>query len=125
LRSPGERKASVDRSNASYRRTYSWATEAPGEKATFDAETMTLLRRISDLDPDTHKWRMQPPGGNILQVNRKAQAWRATTSSCGSGRTRRRSERSFHSMRRSERDHHFFDAHGPRRRLNVWNGSGS
>jgi hypothetical protein len=52
-------------------------------------------------------------------------AWRATASSCGSGKTRRRSERSFHSMRRSERDHHFFDAHGPRRRLNVRNGSGS
>jgi hypothetical protein len=30
----------------------SWAREAPGEKAKFDAETMTLLRRISDLVPD-------------------------------------------------------------------------
>jgi hypothetical protein len=45
---------------------------APGEKANFDAETMALLRRISDLVPDTHKWLMQPPGGNILQVNLKA-----------------------------------------------------
>ena len=33
---------------------------------------MTLLRRISDLEPDTHTWLMQPPGGNILQVNLKA-----------------------------------------------------
>jgi hypothetical protein len=33
---------------------------------------MKLLRRISDLEPGTHKWLMQPPGGNVLQVNLKA-----------------------------------------------------
>ena len=52
--------------------TYSWAHEAPGEKANYDAETMKLLGRISDLEPDTHKWLTQPTGGNILQVNLKA-----------------------------------------------------
>ena len=52
--------------------TYSWAHEAPGEKANYDAETMALLGRISDLEPVTHKWLTEPPGGNILQVNLKA-----------------------------------------------------
>ncbi|MGE5357990.1 MAG: LamG domain-containing protein [Bacteroidales bacterium] len=52
--------------------TYSWADRAPGETAAFDAETMKLLSRISDLEPQTHKWLMQPPGANILQVNLKA-----------------------------------------------------
>jgi hypothetical protein len=33
---------------------------------------MKLLRRISDLEPDTHTWLTEPPGGNILQVNLKA-----------------------------------------------------
>jgi hypothetical protein len=52
--------------------TYSWDKQVPGEKASFDAETMKLLARISDLEPQTHKWLMQPPGANILQVNLKA-----------------------------------------------------
>jgi hypothetical protein len=52
--------------------TYSWDKQAPGEQAAFDADTMKLLARISDLEPQTHKWLMQPPGANILQVNLKA-----------------------------------------------------
>ena len=52
--------------------TYSWDKEAPGEAATLDPETVKLLNRISDLEPQTHKWLMQPPGANILQVNLKA-----------------------------------------------------
>jgi hypothetical protein len=52
--------------------TYSWEKEAPGEKPNFDAETMKLLAKICDLEPETHKWLLQPPGANILQVNLKA-----------------------------------------------------
>ena len=30
------------------------------------------MGRISDLEPDTHKWLTEPPGGNIRQVNLEA-----------------------------------------------------
>jgi concanavalin A-like lectin/glucanase superfamily protein len=53
--------------------TYSWATEAPGTSATFDADTLKLLNEISDQRPDSHKWLTQPAAGNILRVNLKAQ----------------------------------------------------
>jgi hypothetical protein len=52
--------------------TYSWAREAPGYKANFDEETLSLLHRISDQDTANHKWLTLPPGGNILRVNLKA-----------------------------------------------------
>jgi hypothetical protein len=52
--------------------TYSWAVGPPGEKADFDAETMAVLHRISDLDTPGHKWLVRPAGGNILRVNLKA-----------------------------------------------------
>ncbi len=52
--------------------TYSWEKEAPGTEGHFDIETLTLLRRISDLEPDTHRWLTEPSGGNILRVNLKA-----------------------------------------------------
>jgi len=54
--------------------TYSWAKEAPGFPADFDAETLSLLRRISDQDPAAHKWLTLPRKGNILRVNLKAKA---------------------------------------------------
>ena len=53
--------------------TYSWAAQAPGTKATFDAATLKLLTEISDLNPDQHKWLVEPRNGNILRVNLKAQ----------------------------------------------------
>ena len=52
--------------------TYSWAKEAPGFKADYDAETLKLLHRISDQDTAAHKWLTLPPHGNILRVNLKA-----------------------------------------------------
>jgi len=52
--------------------TYSWADGPPGGKADFDAETLAVLHRISDLDTGGHRWLAQPPGGNILRVNLKA-----------------------------------------------------
>jgi hypothetical protein len=52
--------------------TYSWADGPPGEQADFDAETLGVLHRISDLDTPGHKWLVQPAGGNILRVNLKA-----------------------------------------------------
>jgi hypothetical protein len=53
--------------------TYSWDKDAPGESgAALDPDTVKLLNRISDLEPQTHKWLMEPPGANILQVNLKA-----------------------------------------------------
>jgi hypothetical protein len=52
--------------------TYSWADGPPGEKATFDAETLATLHRISDLDTPGHQWLVRPAGGNILRVNLKA-----------------------------------------------------
>lgn len=54
--------------------TYSWAKDAPGFPADFDAETRALLRRISDQDPAAHKWLTLPRKGNILRVNLKAKA---------------------------------------------------
>ncbi len=52
--------------------TYSWAGGPPGEKADFDAETLGVLHRISDLDTAGHQWLTRPAGGNILRVNLKA-----------------------------------------------------
>jgi hypothetical protein len=52
--------------------TYSWADGPPGEKASFDAETLATLHRISDLDTPGHQWLVRPAGGNILRVNLKA-----------------------------------------------------
>jgi len=52
--------------------TYSWADGPPGEKADFDAETLNVLHRISDLDTPGHQWLVRPAGGNILRVNLKA-----------------------------------------------------
>jgi len=52
--------------------TYSWAGGPPGEKAAFDAETLTVLHRISDLDTPGHQWLVRPAGGNILRVNLKS-----------------------------------------------------
>jgi hypothetical protein len=52
--------------------TYSWADGPPGEKASFDAETLATLHRISDFDTDGHQWLVRPAGGNILRVNLKA-----------------------------------------------------
>jgi hypothetical protein len=52
--------------------TYSWADGPPGEKADFDADTLAMLHRISDLDTAGHKWLVRPAGGNILRVNLKA-----------------------------------------------------
>ncbi|MBM3312181.1 MAG: LamG domain-containing protein, partial [Candidatus Aminicenantes bacterium] len=52
--------------------TYSWAKDAPGFPADFDAETRALLRRISDQDAAAHKWLTLPRRGNILRVNLKA-----------------------------------------------------
>jgi hypothetical protein len=52
--------------------TYSWADGPPGEKASFDAETLATLHRISDLDTPGHRWLVRPAGGNILRVNLKA-----------------------------------------------------
>ncbi len=52
--------------------TYSWADGPPGEKASFDAETLATLRRISDFDTAGHQWLVRPAGGNILRVNLKA-----------------------------------------------------
>jgi len=52
--------------------TYSWADGPPGETADFDAETLSVLHRISDLDTPGHKWLVRPAGGNILRVNLKA-----------------------------------------------------
>jgi hypothetical protein len=52
--------------------TYSWADGPPGEKADFDAETLAVLHRISDLDTSGHKWLVRPAGGNILKVNLKS-----------------------------------------------------
>jgi hypothetical protein len=52
--------------------TYSWADGPPGEKASFDAETLATLHRISDLDTPGHQWLVRPDGGNILRVNLKA-----------------------------------------------------
>jgi hypothetical protein len=49
--------------------TYSWADGPPGETADFDAETLAVLHRISDLDTAGHKWLVRPAGGNILRVN--------------------------------------------------------
>jgi hypothetical protein len=54
--------------------TYSWAKEAPGFKADFDAETLKLLHRISDQDTAAHKWLTVPAKGNILRVNLKSKA---------------------------------------------------
>ena len=59
--------------------TYSWADGPPGEKASFDAETLATLHRISDLDTPGHQWLVRPAGGNILRVNLKARS--APTSS--------------------------------------------
>ena len=53
---------------------YSWAKDAPGFPADFDAETRALLRRISDQDAAAHKWLTLPRRGNILRVNLKAKA---------------------------------------------------
>lgn len=52
--------------------TYSWAEGPPGEKASFDAETLATLHRISDFDTAGHQWLVRPAGGNILRVNLKA-----------------------------------------------------
>ena len=52
--------------------TYSWADGPPGEKASFDPETVRVLHRISDLDTPGHQWLVRPAGGNILRVNLKA-----------------------------------------------------
>ena len=52
--------------------TYSWGDGPPGESAALPPETVKLLNRISDLEPQTHRWLMKPPGANILQVNLKA-----------------------------------------------------
>ena len=52
--------------------SYSWADGPPGEKADFDAETLRVLHRISDLDTPGHQWLVRPSGGNILRVNLKA-----------------------------------------------------
>ncbi len=52
--------------------TYNWEKAAPGEPANFDADTLELLSRICDLEPQAHKWLLHPPGGNILQVNLRA-----------------------------------------------------
>jgi len=52
--------------------TYSWADGPPGEKASFDAETLATLHRISDLDTPGHQWLVRPASGNILRVNLKA-----------------------------------------------------
>lgn len=52
--------------------TYNWEKEPPGEKATFDAETLRTLHRISDRDTHTHKWLTKPAQGNIHLVNLKA-----------------------------------------------------
>lgn len=52
--------------------TYSWALEAPGFKADYDRETLSVLHRISDQDTASHKWLTLPPGGNILRVNLKS-----------------------------------------------------
>ena len=52
--------------------TYSWEKGAPGAEAHFDPETLELLKRISDLEPETHRWLTEPGGGNILRVNLKA-----------------------------------------------------
>jgi hypothetical protein len=52
--------------------TYSWAEGPPGETADFDAETLAVLHRISDLDTPGHKWLVRPAGGNILRVNLKS-----------------------------------------------------
>jgi hypothetical protein len=54
-------------------RTYSWEKEAPGAKADFDEDTTKLLKRISDLEPEGHKWLTEPRGGNILRVNLNSQ----------------------------------------------------
>jgi hypothetical protein len=54
--------------------TYSWAKEAPGFPADFEAETLSLLHRISDQDTTAHKWLTLPRKGNILRVNLKAKA---------------------------------------------------
>jgi len=51
---------------------YSWADGPPGETADFDAETLGVLHRISDLDTPGHKWLVRPAGGNILRVNLKS-----------------------------------------------------
>ena len=53
--------------------TYNWEKGPPGGKATFDAETLRVLHRISDLDTETHQWLTQPAGANIHLVNLKAQ----------------------------------------------------
>ncbi len=53
--------------------TYNWAQEPLGEKATFDAETLKVLHRISDMDTHLHKWLTKPASGNIHLVNLKAQ----------------------------------------------------
>jgi hypothetical protein len=52
--------------------TYNWAKEPPGEKATFDAETLKVMHRISDMDTHLHKWLTKPANGNIHLVNLKA-----------------------------------------------------
>jgi hypothetical protein len=52
--------------------TYNWAKEPPGEKATFDPETLKVMHRISDADTHLHKWLTQPTNGNIHMVNLKA-----------------------------------------------------
>jgi hypothetical protein len=52
--------------------TYSWADGPPGEKASFDPETLATLHRISDFDTSGHQWLVRPAGGNILRVNLKA-----------------------------------------------------
>jgi len=52
--------------------TYNWEKEPPGAKHNFDAETLNLLHRISDLDTNDHKWLTEPPGANIHLVNLKA-----------------------------------------------------
>lgn len=52
--------------------TYNWEKEPPGEKATFDAETLKVMHRISDADTHLHKWLTKPANGNIHLVNLKA-----------------------------------------------------
>jgi hypothetical protein len=52
--------------------TYNWEKEAPGEKATFDPETLRVMHRISDRDTHLHKWLTKPAQGNIHLVNLKA-----------------------------------------------------
>lgn len=52
--------------------TYNWEKEPPGDKATFDPETLKVMHRISDRDTHLHKWLTKPANGNIHLVNLKA-----------------------------------------------------